>query len=178
MIASSLIAMALFGLSQPSTVQTRTLHLRPWAISVRSDRFTGVTTCTARMGRVHIMGGLAIFDLGPSVDTSDAIYRLDLGAAHLARGGDIAERVAYDSERRGSLTNPSGGRVALPLSILTGVRRVDIRAEDPHHVVTFDISALPKVLASEAAAGCQPDAHAPAIPVSAAPAADAAPPMK
>jgi hypothetical protein len=167
MIAPSLIAMALFGLNYPSTVQTRTLHVRPWAITVRSDRFTGVAACTAHMGGVQVKDGLAAFELGRSVDASNAVYRLDLGAPHLARGEDIAGRVAYDSGRTGSLSNPSGGRVVLPLSILSGVQRVDIRAEDPHHVATFNLSALPRVLAAEAAAGCQPDWRS-AAPVSAA----------
>lgn len=157
MIAPSLIAMALFGLSQPSTVQTRTVHLRPWTIAIRSDRFTGVATCTAMTRGVHVKDGLAVFELGSTVDTSNALYRLDLGPARLARGADIAERTAYDSGRTDNLGNPSSGRVVLPIALLNGVRRVDIRGEDPHHVATFDVSALAKALAAETAAGCQPD---------------------
>jgi hypothetical protein len=154
MIASSLIALAVFGFGQPPMIKTHAVRVRPWTIEVRTDRFTGLTACSARMKGVRLEGTLAVFDLGRDVDASDALYRLDLGAAHSARGSNITERTAYSSVQTPDVENPSGGRIALPIAELAGVKRIDIRPNPKHYVQTYDISALPKVLDAESAAGC------------------------
>ncbi len=160
MLTPSLIAMALFGLTQPSTVRTRFVHVSPWTVAVRADRFTGSTTCSAHMRGVHLEGPVATFELGRSVDASDALYRLDLGPARFVHALPVTEQVSAYIRPSDSLSNPSGGRVVLPLTSLAGVKRVDIRPEPTRSVATFDLSGLPAVLRAEAAAGCSPAAPA------------------
>jgi hypothetical protein len=163
MIASMLAAMSLFGFGRPAQVETQRVNLRPWTLLVSKDRFTGAVTCLAQGRHMSIQDDVVLFDLGPRQDTAAAVYKLDGGAARKTLASVPAGMLPRAVLDRTPLDNPSNGLVALPLASVSGVRRVDIRANARTQPVGFDLSGVPALLKAEAAHGCAGAGHGVAV---------------
>jgi hypothetical protein len=154
MIVATALAIALFGHPRAQPVVTRQYRKDHWNLTVVSDGFTGKTTCSIHARHVVIHRNTAIFSLGGGVDTNAVEIRIDGAGARSA--ADLAAENARNGvfPERGWVENPSGGDVAVPLSLMRGARHVYIRASQTGKIRTFTVGPLDYVLQSAAAFGC------------------------
>ncbi len=98
-----------------------------WRLRLRRDAFTGATRCELNAGGARFAGGVVTFSFGPSVDTANALFRVDGGAVRSA--GEVGpEAAGLGAALLSSNTrNPSNGRVIIPWSQLKAAERVDVR---------------------------------------------------
>ena len=143
-----MFALFLFGSHGP---KVQRYSVKPWVLTVTQDRFTGAKTCTAKARGVRLDGERLTFDLGRYVENTEAVYRLDDGAAQklsaLPSDAGYRESFHFDPARDGHLAFFAVADVA-------GVHKLSIRAADKGPVASFDLSALPKLLDGEKGAGC------------------------
>jgi hypothetical protein len=142
------------GLAPPGQIAERRFDVQGWRITVSQDRFTGAVACRAVHRGMSLSANTLVFRFGRNVDTSKAVYRLDLGPAYSVVDQPADEDVRHMVEVEAPLGNPSAGFVALPVSQLAGVRRVDIRANVKSAPQSFDVSGLTAALQLEAAQAC------------------------
>jgi hypothetical protein len=147
------VSLAILG-HGPKQVEATRYASHGWVLQIDRERFTGKVSCIARRPRMRLQKALVVFDLGGGADTSDAYYRLDLGPAHSIREVRREVQLAGFFMNRGPVENPSGGKVALPLSQLWGVQRVDIRATLRDQPRTFDLKDLQGLVADARRLGC------------------------
>ena len=147
-MVSMLAALLFFG-SPKSEVQHFTI--KPWVVTVTHDKFTGAAVCSARARGLRLDGDRLSLDVGREVEATEAVYRMDAGPAQklssLVSDGDYRESFHFDPERDARL-------VFLKTSDVAGVQKVFVRPDSRHGVASFDLAALPKVIAAEKGAGC------------------------
>jgi hypothetical protein len=151
MIVATMLALALFGGHQTIT---RHHQVGGWTVSVVWDRFTGEISCTVRKDDVELQNDVLVFHSPAWVDTSDAIFRIDGGAAR------SVHEATYEDQRRGyyreggPLANPSRGEVALPTHYVTNAKWVWIRPDGRHAPDGFDVRRFPDALELARAEKC------------------------
>ncbi len=142
------LALLLFGSHGP---EVHRYTVKPWVLTASRDRFTGAVTCTAKARGVRLDGDRLSFDLGRDVAIGEADYRLDGGPAlklsSLASDGEYRESFHFDPSRDGHL-------IFFKAADLSGVQRLYVRPTHKAAVVSFDVAALPKLIETEAGAGC------------------------
>lgn len=153
MFPAILSALAIFGVHS-NTIQKTSIRVDGWTVIVRKDLFTGSVSCGARRGDVRLQDAVVVFSLGRDIDTSDAVYRLNLGAAHSVRDVALRDRVLGARITTEPIDNPSRGLVVLPVSDLLDVDNIWIRATANTPPRRFVVSGLRDVMAKEQTATC------------------------
>lgn len=147
------------GLHLPSfhshaDVQTSRYGLQGWRIDVRHDRFAGRTRCVIHRGDVSSEHGVVAFHFHHWIDTANAEFRIDGQQAQPV--GTVVVEVAGLGERleTSNITNPSGGKVALPLRLVEGARVVSIRPNARSNHRDFDLKGFGAAVAAARVQGC------------------------
>jgi hypothetical protein len=127
-----------------------------WTLDVRSNSFTDDARCHLAKGRVSFARGVLVFRLSPSVDTSEAYYRVDDGEPRTAKAELMSVAHAglaiYDDQ----LANPSGGVVRIPAERVGRGKLVAIQADATSAPRRFDVTGLDAALGDAAKHGCSP----------------------
>jgi hypothetical protein len=144
----------LLGLGQHGQIEERRFNVHGWRITVAQDRFTGGFACRAVNRGMSLSADTVVFKFGRHVDTSNAVYRLDLGPAYSLVDQPANRELRHAVEVSAPLENPSAGVVALPVPQLAGVKRVDIRPNVETTPRAFDVSGLPAALQFEQSHAC------------------------
>lgn len=135
-------------------VQTTRYGVQGWRLDVRNDRFSGQTSCTVRKGDVTVRHGVAVFQFRRSVDTANAQFRIDQGPAQSV-GSVVVEAAGLGaSVAGGDLRNPSGGRVAIPLRLVSDAHQVSIRPNARGGRREFNLSGLAAAQDAARTQGC------------------------
>jgi hypothetical protein len=150
MFSAVAVLIGLLGLGQPGQIEAKQFNIQGWQVTVSRDRFTGSVTCRATDRGMSLSSDAIVFKFGRHVDTSKAFYRLDLGPAYAVADQPV--------EIDAPLENPSAGAVALPVALLAGVTRVDIRPNALSPSQSFDVKSVPAVLQFEREHACFTDA--------------------
>jgi hypothetical protein len=141
------------GQQSPKSATSRQ-RIGQWTLETTRDPFTGSTSCRLRTGAMSYSRLAMTFQLGRRVDTFDAFYKIDQGPAVSWRVNAMvlaASGVLLQSE---NLSNSSGGRVAVPLSVLVRAGAIAIRASSQQNARVFSLKDLPAALGRAKAAGC------------------------
>lgn len=155
MLAAAVFALSILGSRDDAQVATRTLRLGDWTARVRTDRFTGEITCALDGPRMSFHRDTLVLRLGRGADTSQAFFRIDDGSVRSVREPKLENETHGFFLDSGPVENPSGGKVALPLSALNGAKIVYARASVRHPPRAFDVSRLAEALAAAKSAGCK-----------------------
>ena len=157
MIAAA-TALALWsGLLHPWAHDAHVEHSKPapgWTLEARHDAFTGSTTCVVKARDMVYRHGVLTFRFDSSVDTANALYRVNQGAVQPA--GLVATEAAglgaqFKSQ---NMKNPSNGRVHIPMAHLQEAQTVTIRPNSHRRARTFNLTGLGHVLSAATAKGC------------------------
>jgi hypothetical protein len=128
----------------------RNYAVEGWRVRVKEDRFGASRSCSITRQSVSVSHGEAVFQFGKGSDTSSAVYRIDNGAPVQAIMPD-ADRL---TDNMSQLTNPSGGRVKVPLDQLALARQVQIRPSGRAKARSFDVAGLGDAVAFAAHRDC------------------------
>ena len=125
-----------------------------WRLSRTRDGFSGTTGCKLERRDVRLFSGVVTFSFGKSIDTANAVYRLDGGPVRAA--GELGPEVAGHgvSYLSGNTWNPSDGRVRMPWTTLAGAKLVDIRANPRRRPRAFPLDSLGAAVAAARQGGC------------------------
>lgn len=135
-------------------VQASHYRLEGWRLDVRKDQFSGLTSCKLQRGDVLLERGVAVFQFRRSVDTANALFRLDEGQPQTA-GSVAVEAAGLGAQlRTGNLKNPSDGRVTIPYRVIGGARLVSIRPNPRTSHRDFNLVGLPAAVGAAQAQGC------------------------
>jgi hypothetical protein len=155
MLTVGLLALAMLGARGDDQISVRTVHSGAWTAQVQTDRFTGEISCRLRGPRMSFHRDTVVFELGRHVDTAQAFFRLDAGPARSVREPRLQNETHGFFLDSGPVDNPSGGRVALPYSLVQSAKSVLVRANPRRDPRAFDVSGLADALAAAKAAGCK-----------------------
>jgi hypothetical protein len=158
MFSAVAVLIGLLGLGQPGQIEAKQFNIQGWQVTVSRDRFTGSVTCRATDRGMGLSSDAIVFKFGRHVDTSKAFYRLDLGPAYAVADQPVNQELRHIVEIDAPLENPSAGAVALPVALLAGVTRVDIRPNALSPSQSFDVKSVPAVLQFEREHACFTDA--------------------
>ena len=155
--APPLLAPLVDGLKAPFSRPFETSRSQPakgWTLVVAKDRFTGQIDCTIRARALTYRNGVLTFRFGHSVDTANALFRVEGGPARSV--GEVAVEAAGQgaSFLTANTRNPSNGEVRLPLSEVEGRRSVAIRPNLHAPVRTFSLDGFGAALAAAAGKSC------------------------
>jgi hypothetical protein len=156
--AVTLVSLLHPGPRTPPQVTHRLYGLAGWRISVNHDTFTGAVSCSLTAKQVHFKSDTLIFHIGPGVEATHAVFRLDGGAPRAVSTVFREDEAHGFFPQRGWIDNPAGGDVALPANQLKGVKRLWIRASTSYVPQYFNISRFDDALAGAKAAGCPDNA--------------------
>lgn len=151
-------ALALWSVpSLPWANDARTQRSTPakgWVLEVRQDNFTGAKSCTIKARDMTYRHGVLTFRFGTSVDTANALYRVDQGPARSV-GVVAPEAAGLGAEFKSRNTkNPSNGRVHLPTSQLQAAQTVSIRPNPGRRPQTFRLTGFETALSAARTQGC------------------------
>lgn len=132
----------------PTRVEHHVYRVGRWRLEVTHDLFAASTKCRLAQGRAVVDRGRLVWSLGPKVDTLHAVVRIDGGAPHTQSEGDLPASA--------NTSNPSDGRVVLPLPAVAGARRVQVRAGPANRVHDLTVARLDEALAAAGRLGCAP----------------------
>jgi hypothetical protein len=155
MLAAAALVLSILGQGEGGQVATRTLRVGEWKAEINTDRFTGEISCALTGRRMSFHRDTLVFRLGRDVDSSQAFFRIDNGPVRSVSEPRLQNETHGFFVDSGPIDNPSGGKVALPLSAVQGAKQVDIRASTRHPPRVFDVSGLADALAAAKAAGCK-----------------------
>ncbi|HZK98990.1 MAG TPA: hypothetical protein VFC47_03735 [Caulobacteraceae bacterium] len=148
---------------RPPQATDRTYAQPAWRFSVRRDRFTGGVECRLFQGSAmspavaYARRSLA-FRFARSPSTLEASYRIDRGPPLAWTKVYPALIAAGAGPPGGSMDNPTGGLVILPLTAIGGGHTVTIRPTPGSWPRTFHLDGLADTLATAKLQGCAPDA--------------------
>ena len=150
--------LGLFGALWPFADEIEEVRYRTapgWLLVVEKDNFSGEMACAAQSRRVLVRRNVATFSLGSRVNTAQAEFLLDGGPAVWAR--EVGLEVAGQGVRLldGSVKNPTGGHVHVPLATLASATQISIRPDRDRRAVTFPLAGLHQTLAAGKAHGCR-----------------------
>lgn len=125
-----------------------------WTLEVRRDSFSGAVSCRIAGPDAQAAHGVATFRFHQWVDTFHAQFKLDDGKVISAQavGPEAAEhgaRLWTDN-----ISNPSDGRVAIPLDQLVSARAVTIRPNPHSRPRTFRLEGLHSLSDAAKSKGC------------------------
>jgi hypothetical protein len=154
----------MFLLSPHRHAQNRVAHHRLglWTLETRQDLFTGAQTCRLSTPMMTYERGAVVVRLGRSVDTAQAVYRVDAGYPVETRSEVMNMAHAGFAIDRDDLANPSGGQVRIPGRRLMAAHSVWIQSGPQGVVLNVRTEGLAKALEAARAAGCPDDAFLPA----------------
>jgi hypothetical protein len=155
MLPAVALALSMLGPHGDPQVAARTVKLGDWTAVIRSDQFTGEISCSLAGPAMRFHRDTLVFKLGRGVDSSQAFFRIDGGPARNVREPRVENETHGFFLDSGPLDNPSGGKVALPLSLVQGAKQVIIRASQRHAPRAFDVSQFADALSAAKAAGCK-----------------------
>jgi len=155
MLAAAALALSILGSGDRTQIVTRSVKVGDWTAKVRSDQFTGEVSCSLVGRRISLHRDTLVFHLGRDIDTSQAFFRIDGGPARSVREPRLENETHGFFLDSGPISNPSGGEVALPLSIVLGAKKVYVRASARYQPRAFDLSGFAQALAAAKAAGCK-----------------------
>ncbi len=163
MIQAAIMAMALaipnpfadFHLHRDRDVLRSNQVVSGWRIEVYQDKFSGHTTCRIRNHNVSFDRGVVTFRFPSSVDTANALFRIDGGPAQPV--GSVAVEVAGLGARLhgDNSTNPSSGLVPLPARLLSTANTVSIQANPTRQHRDFTVHGLSGALDVARQKGCE-----------------------
>lgn len=157
MIAAATALVLWSGLLHPWTRDARVERSKPaagWTLEVRHDTFTGATKCVVKARDMVYRHGVLTFRFDSSIDTANALYRLDQGAVQPA-GLVATEAAGLGAQFRSqNMKNPSNGRVHIPTAHLQEAQTVTIRPNGHRRTKTFRLTGFGDVLAAAKAKGC------------------------
>ena len=119
-----------------------------WRLEVRRDTFARTTACRLYRRDASVEHARLLWRLGARVDTGAAVWRIDDGEPRHQRLVDLPASV--------NLPNPSDGRIAAPLPLLTGARALEARATPDAPLRRLELDGLDAAVASAARLGCDP----------------------
>jgi len=154
MLAAAALALSILGQGNGAQIATRSLKVGAWTAKIRRDTFTGDVSCWLNGRGVSFHRDTLVFHLGDGVDTSEAYFRIDGGPARSTREPRLENETHGFFLNQGPIGNPSGGEVALPLSVTQGAKQVYIRASAKHAPRAFDLSQFSDALTAAKGAGC------------------------
>jgi hypothetical protein len=153
-VALSLAIVALMLPWHASTVKESDTQFGQWQLERVIDTFAHAQTCRLVHAHVVVTTAAARLELGKSVDTADALYRID-GGPLLAARLDIPRLVAAGVKvQDDSVPNPSGGAVIVPISRLKDASRVDVRPNAKSPIYNFTLRGLASALQRANDRGC------------------------
>jgi hypothetical protein len=155
MLAAAALVLSMLGQGDSGQVAVKLLRVGDWKAEVSTDRFTGEVSCALTAHRVSFHRDTLVFHLGRDVDTSEAFFRIDNGPVRSVREPRLLNETHGFFLDSGPIDNPSGGKVALPLSVVKEARQVYIRASPRHAPRMFDVSRFSDALAAAKGAGCK-----------------------
>jgi len=155
MLMAAVLALSILGPGDHAQIVTRTVVVDDWTAKVRSDQFTGEVSCSLVGRRISFHRDTLVLHLGRDVDTSQSFFRIDEGPVRSVREPRLENETHGFFLNSGPIGNPSGGEVALPLSILQGAKKVFVRASPRYQPRAFDLGRFGEALAAAKAAGCK-----------------------
>jgi hypothetical protein len=138
----------------PPQVTERLYRLAGWRIAVAHDKFTGQVSCSLSARHVRFKSDTLIFHIGPGVEATHAVFRIDGGTPRAVSTVFRADEAHGFFPQRGFIDDPAGGDVALPADAFKGVKRLWIRASPADQPRYFNVSRFNDALARAKAAGC------------------------
>jgi hypothetical protein len=159
-----MFAIAAFALTSffysphPPQVTHRLYGLAGWQIDVNRDTFTDAVSCSLTASHVRFKNDTLIFHLGPGVEATHAVFRLDGGVPRPVSEVFRKDEAHGFFPQRGFIDDPAGGDVALPADEFKGVKRLWIRAAPADQPKYFNVSRFNDALAGAKAAGCSDNA--------------------
>ena len=149
-----LIAVALPFLGPPSVTHSERKSEGAWTLVMVRNRFTGGTSCALKGRQMEVEGSALVLHFSKSVDTSDAWVRLGTEEAWPWRRLIPELRQMGVQLRMDDLENPSQGRVAIPLHLLTDAAAVWVAPSERAAPRRFSVSGLSDALDRANARGC------------------------
>ena len=159
MISSILLSVALlFPLpwARPA-INASTYHVGHWTLTVQQDRFSDRRICQLTNGNVSIVRGAVVFHFPETVDTTQAVYRIDDGVPTEAAADTLSLAHAGFAIYSDDLTNPSGGLVRIPISKLLDAQTIRIAPGEGAPPRTYDVYGVRDAIERARLADC-PDA--------------------
>jgi hypothetical protein len=148
LIAALALALATPSAATPERVRPERYREGAWRLDVRRDPFARTTRCALSRPGASVEHGRLLWRLGPRVDTSAAVWRID--------GGEPRHQRLTDLPASENLANPSDGRIAAPLPLLAGAQALEARATPDARLRRLDLAGLDQATASAARLGCDP----------------------
>lgn len=145
-------------------ITTRHYGLQGWRIDVRKDRFSNETTCRLHRGSVSVEHGVVLFRLGSGANTAAAQFRIDDGPMQTAGSVAVESAGLGQAMTVRSLTNPSGGNVAIPLRLVEGAHEVSIRPDPKSRHRTYRLNGLSAAAQAARDQGCDSNPAPPPHP--------------
>jgi hypothetical protein len=158
MLAAAVFALSLLGQGDQAQIAVKTLKIGDWTAKIRSDQFTGEVSCSLVGRRMSFHRDTLVFHLGRGVDTSQAFFRVDRGPVRSVREPRLENETHGFFLDSGPIGNPSGGEVALPLSVVKDAKQVYVRASPRYPPRAFDLGRFTEALFAAKAAGCKDEA--------------------
>jgi hypothetical protein len=142
------------GHGERGDVQVHHYRVAGWRLEVRDNRFTGVVNCTVEKPDIVYSHGVFDFQFGPTVDTANALFRVDYGVVHTA--GSVAVEAAGMGARFDgpNLANPSDGEVRIPAIALGDAHTVLIKPNGKMNHRLFDLTGLSTAIQAAKARKC------------------------
>ena len=128
-----------------------------WVLTVRTDPFDGQISCTLQAPRMEVRYGAVVFHFEHYIDTFPAEYRIDAGPGKSWRVNAAALAARGVSLETDDATNPSGGKVAIPLSEVLPAQAVWIRPSVRERHARFLIGPLKQMVEAAGRQGCGPE---------------------
>lgn len=157
MIAAATALVLWSSLLHPWTHDARIERLKPapgWKLEVRQDTFTGATTCVIEARDMVYRHGVLTFRFDSSVDTANALYRLDQGVVQPA-GLVATEAAGLGAQFKSrNMKNPSNGQVHIPTAYLQTAQTITIRPNSHRRAKTFHLTGFGDVLTVAKTKGC------------------------
>ncbi|HEY2661069.1 MAG TPA: hypothetical protein VGI79_15210 [Caulobacteraceae bacterium] len=125
-----------------------------WTLDVKHDPFTGTVSCALRAPRMSFEHAAVSFRFWPSIDTFDAMYRIDSGPAYSWRISALALAAHGVKLQADDARNPSGGKVTVPYNALIGGKTIWVRPSPEAAATPFKIDDLPAAVAAARSQGC------------------------
>lgn len=135
----------------------QTQHIAGWTLKVRVDNFSGGRICSLKNGKITYQRQAIVLHLPDTIDTTQAIYRVDNGPVQLSRDDDVSIAHLGFAIDQPVLDNPSGGLVRIPASKVLGAALLQIELSAFGHPRRYNISGLGAALTAAATNGCGND---------------------
>jgi hypothetical protein len=138
----------------PADAQTTHYGVKGWRLDVRKDSFSRSTTCVIHRDEVSAAHGVVTFRFHEWTDTANAEFRVDALAPQRIGAVDV-EVAGLGAPLRGKdATNPSGGKVSLPLRLVEGAHVVAIRPNVHSNHRDFPLDGFGAAIAAARGQGC------------------------